>query len=141
MERCSANASRSSVKRNPFPCPCRYHACMNDLAHGVLVPPAARTSAAVTGAQAMLDTLVALGSDAFQECDALGLSRPVTKWNVQIRDRALVCALTRKAFEIARSGRPGPVLIDFPKDVQLAAGPIDSGESVAAKRNGCVSAP
>jgi acetolactate synthase-1/2/3 large subunit len=61
-----------------------------------------------------------LGTGAFQECDALGISRPVTKWNCQIRDGAEVLAIVAKAFEVATSGRPGPVLIDFPKDVQLA---------------------
>ena len=61
-----------------------------------------------------------IGTDAFQECDALGLSRPVTKWNAQIRSPDQVAALVRKAFGIATQGRPGPVLLDFPKDVQLA---------------------
>ena len=61
-----------------------------------------------------------IGSDAFQECDALGLSRPVTKWNAQIRSAEQVSVLVRKAFGIATEGRPGPVLLDFPKDIQLA---------------------
>src|SRR5690348_3613280 len=63
-----------------------------------------------------------IGTDAFQECDALGLSRPVTKWNVQIRSRSQVEAVTRKALVVARTGRPGPVLIDFPKDIQAETG-------------------
>jgi len=61
-----------------------------------------------------------IGTDAFQECDALGLSRPVTKWNAQIRSADQVPALVRKAYRIATGGRPGPVLLDFPKDIQLA---------------------
>ena len=61
-----------------------------------------------------------IGTDAFQEADALGLSRPVTKWNGQIRNAHEVSALVRKAFTVASQGRPGPVLVDFPKDVQLA---------------------
>jgi acetolactate synthase-1/2/3 large subunit len=61
-----------------------------------------------------------IGTDAFQECDALGLSRPVTKWNAQIRSADQVASLVRKAFSIATGGRPGPVLLDFPKDIQLA---------------------
>ncbi|MCE9661016.1 MAG: biosynthetic-type acetolactate synthase large subunit [Burkholderiales bacterium] len=61
-----------------------------------------------------------IGTDAFQESDALGMSRPVTKWNCQVRDPDHVPELVRRAFEIARSGRPGPVLIDVPKDMQLA---------------------
>jgi acetolactate synthase-1/2/3 large subunit len=61
-----------------------------------------------------------IGTDAFQECDALGLSRPVTKWNAQIRSADQVSALVRKAFRVATQGRPGPVLLDFPKDIQLS---------------------
>ncbi|WP_084688615.1 biosynthetic-type acetolactate synthase large subunit [Paraburkholderia oxyphila] len=61
-----------------------------------------------------------IGTDAFQECDALGISRPVTKWNVQVRRAVAVEATVRRAFDIAKSGRPGPVLVDFPKDVQLS---------------------
>jgi len=62
----------------------------------------------------------AIGTDAFQECDALGISRPVTKWNVQVRDATLLESEVRKAFALASGGRPGPVLVDVPKDVQAA---------------------
>ena len=77
-----------------------------------------------------------IGTDAFQECDALGLSRPVTKWNTQIRSADQVAALTRKAFSVATGGRPGPVLLDFPKDVQLATfnAPAEMPEEVAETR-------
>jgi len=61
-----------------------------------------------------------IGTDAFQEADALGLSRSVTKWNGQIRGANEVRATVRNAFGIAIGGRPGPVLLDFPKDIQLA---------------------
>ncbi|MCW5624709.1 MAG: acetolactate synthase 3 large subunit, partial [Burkholderiales bacterium] len=61
-----------------------------------------------------------IGTDAFQECDALGISRPVTRWNTQIRNPDEVGPVLRKAFDAATRGRPGPVLVDFPKDVQLA---------------------
>lgn len=61
-----------------------------------------------------------IGTDAFQECDALGISRPVTKWNAQLRPGDDVAARVRQAVDIARGGRPGPVLLDVPKDVQLA---------------------
>ncbi len=60
----------------------------------------------------------AIGTDAFQECDALGISRPVTKWNVQVRHVDDVAALARQALRVAGEGRPGPVLLDFPKDIQ-----------------------
>src|SRR5689334_15667714 len=59
-----------------------------------------------------------IGTQAFQECDALGLSRPVTKWNTQIRTPGEIERAVRDAFAIATQGRPGPVLIDFPKDLQ-----------------------
>ncbi|WGT65300.1 biosynthetic-type acetolactate synthase large subunit [Variovorax paradoxus] len=61
-----------------------------------------------------------IGTQAFQESDALGMSRPVTKWNQQVRKADDVPGLVRRALEIAASGRPGPVLLDVPKDVQLA---------------------
>jgi acetolactate synthase-1/2/3 large subunit len=62
-----------------------------------------------------------IGTQAFQESDALGMSRPVTKWNHQPRDAASVPEATQQAVRIALSGRPGPVLLDVPKDVQLQA--------------------
>ncbi|KQT13889.1 biosynthetic-type acetolactate synthase large subunit [Ramlibacter sp. Leaf400] len=62
-----------------------------------------------------------IGTQAFQESDALGMSRPVTKWNHQPRDAAQVAEAVQEAVRIALSGRPGPVLIDMPKDVQLQA--------------------
>lgn len=64
--------------------------------------------------------LPSIGTDAFQECDALGLSRPVTRWNHQVHDVRELAARVRQGFAIAQGGRPGPVLIDVPKDVQLA---------------------
>ncbi|WP_435136817.1 biosynthetic-type acetolactate synthase large subunit [Formosa sp. A9] len=60
-----------------------------------------------------------LGSDAFQETDIVGISTPVTKWNVQITKAADIPATIAKAFYIAKSGRPGPVLIDVTKDAQF----------------------
>ncbi len=60
----------------------------------------------------------AIGTNAFQECDALGISRTVTKWNVQIRKGADIREIVRRGVKQAVTGRPGPVLIDFPKDIQ-----------------------
>ncbi|MDB5805594.1 MAG: acetolactate synthase, large subunit, biosynthetic type [Betaproteobacteria bacterium] len=60
----------------------------------------------------------AIGTAAFQECDAIGISRPVTKWNAQVRDIAELESLIGEAIATALQGRPGPVLIDFPKDLQ-----------------------
>jgi acetolactate synthase-1/2/3 large subunit len=61
-----------------------------------------------------------IGTNAFQESDALGMSRPVTKWNHQPRTADAIPRAVRRALEIASKGRPGPVLLDVPKDVQLA---------------------
>ncbi|MBL30351.1 MAG: acetolactate synthase, large subunit, biosynthetic type [Flavobacteriaceae bacterium] len=60
-----------------------------------------------------------LGSDAFQETDIIGISTPVTKWNYQITKASEIPTIIAKAFYIARSGRPGPVLIDITKDAQF----------------------
>ncbi len=60
-----------------------------------------------------------LGTDAFQETDFIGISMPVTKWNYQITSADEVAHIMAKAFYIARTGRPGPVLIDFTKNAQL----------------------
>ncbi len=60
-----------------------------------------------------------LGSDAFQETDIIGISTPVTKWNYQITQASEIPTILAKAFYIARSGRPGPVLIDITKDSQF----------------------
>jgi acetolactate synthase-1/2/3 large subunit len=60
-----------------------------------------------------------LGSDAFQETDIIGISTPVTKWNCQITKAVDIPKIIAKAFYIAKSGRPGPVLIDITKDAQF----------------------
>lgn len=60
-----------------------------------------------------------LGSDAFQETDIIGISTPVTKWNYQITKASEIPEIMAKAFYIARTGRPGPVLIDITKDAQF----------------------
>lgn len=59
----------------------------------------------------------AIGSDAFQEADVIGISRSCTKWNVMVKDIAELPRRINEAFKIATSGRPGPVLVDLPKDV------------------------
>jgi acetolactate synthase-1/2/3 large subunit len=62
-----------------------------------------------------------IGSDAFQECDTIGITRHCTKHNYLVRDPAELGDVIHEAFHIATSGRPGPVLIDLPKDVQVAS--------------------
>ncbi len=61
----------------------------------------------------------ALGTDAFQEVDLVGVSQPITKWSYQIRRPEDVAWAISRAFYIARSGRPGPVVLDFPKNAQM----------------------
>ncbi|KAI1846833.1 hypothetical protein JX265_004803 [Neoarthrinium moseri] len=62
----------------------------------------------------------AIGSDAFQEADVIGISRACTKWNVMVKNVAELPRRINEAFDIATSGRPGPVLVDLPKDVTAA---------------------
>jgi acetolactate synthase-1/2/3 large subunit len=61
----------------------------------------------------------AIGMDAFQECDAVGITRPIVKHNFLVKDARDLAETLKKAFHIARSGRPGPVLVDIPKDVSF----------------------
>src|SRR5574343_458416 len=65
-------------------------------------------------------TTNAIGSDAFQEADVLGITRPVTKHNYLIKDVRDIARTVREAFYIATTGKPGPVLIDFPVDISRA---------------------
>src|SRR6195952_4687050 len=60
----------------------------------------------------------AIGQDAFQECDTVGITRPCVKHNFLVKDAKDLAVTMKKAFFIARTGRPGPVLVDIPKDVQ-----------------------
>lgn len=69
-----------------------------------------------------------IGTQAFQECDALALSKSVTKWNFQPHVASEVYAVVTAGLEICASGRPGPVLLDIPKDVQQAECYIQSGK-------------
>ena len=62
----------------------------------------------------------AIGLDAFQECDTVGITRPCVKHNFLVRDVKDLASTIKKAFHIATTGRPGPVLVDIPKDVTAA---------------------
>lgn len=62
----------------------------------------------------------AIGEDAFQECDTVGITRPCVKHNFLVRDVKDLAETMRRAFYIARTGRPGPVLVDIPKDITIA---------------------
>ena len=61
----------------------------------------------------------AIGLDAFQECDTVGITRPIVKHNFLVKDVRQMAEVMKKAFHIARSGRPGPVVVDIPKDVSF----------------------
>jgi acetolactate synthase-1/2/3 large subunit len=67
----------------------------------------------------------AIGQDAFQECDTVGITRPCVKHNFLVKDVRDLALTMRKAFYIAASGRPGPVLVDIPKDVTIAKAPFE----------------
>jgi acetolactate synthase I/II/III large subunit len=63
-----------------------------------------------------------IGNDAFQECDTVGITRPCTKHNYLVKDVNQLSRVLHEAFYVARSGRPGPVVVDIPKDIQFAKG-------------------
>ena len=101
----------------------------------VLVTSGPGATNAVTGiTDALLDSIpmvvitgqvptALIGSDAFQEADTVGITRHCTKHNYLVKDPALLGGVIHEAFHIATSGRPGPVVIDIPKDVQVATAP------------------
>ncbi|MEY4721427.1 MAG: hypothetical protein RIQ46_1152, partial [Pseudomonadota bacterium] len=101
----------------------------------VLVTSGPGATNAITGiADAFMDSIplvvitgqvptALIGSDAFQEADTVGISRHCTKHNYLVKDPADLAAVVDEAFQIATEGRPGPVLIDIPKDVQIASAP------------------
>jgi acetolactate synthase-1/2/3 large subunit len=72
-----------------------------------------------------------IGNDAFQEADITGITRPCTKHNYLVKDVNRLADTIHEAFHVARSGRPGPVLIDLPKDIQFATGTYRPPEAVA----------
>ncbi|MFX5730383.1 acetolactate synthase large subunit, partial [Acinetobacter baumannii] len=63
-----------------------------------------------------------IGNDAFQECDTVGITRPAPKHNWLVRDVNDLARVLHEAFYVATTGRPGPVVVDVPKDVQFATG-------------------
>ena len=76
-----------------------------------------------------------IGSDAFQECDTVGITRPCTKHNWLVKETDKLSAIMHEAFHIATSGRPGPVVIDIPKDVQFATGKYTEARQVETHYN------
>ncbi|UWQ26720.1 acetolactate synthase 3 large subunit [Leisingera aquaemixtae] len=100
----------------------------------VLVTSGPGATNAVTGlTDALLDSIpivvltgqvptFMIGSDAFQEADTVGITRPCTKHNWLVKDTDALAKTLHEAFHVAKSGRPGPVLVDIPKDVQFANG-------------------
>nr|MCS5601912.1 thiamine pyrophosphate-binding protein [Paracoccus sp. (in: a-proteobacteria)] len=98
----------------------------------VLVTSGPGATNAVTGlTDALLDSIplvvlsgqvptFLIGTDGFQEADTVGITRPCTKHNWLVKDTAKLAETIHKAFHVATSGRPGPVLVDIPKDVQFA---------------------
>src|SRR5256885_2739505 len=75
----------------------------------------------------------ALGLDAFQECDTVGITRPCVKHNFLVKEVKDLAVTIKKAFYLARTGRPGPVLVDIPKDVTSARCPFEYPETVAMR--------
>ena len=75
-----------------------------------------------------------IGSDAFQEADTIGITRHCTKHNYLVKDPADLAAIIDEAFQIATTGRPGPVVIDIPKDVQIASATLHDGPPQRVQR-------
>jgi len=75
----------------------------------------------------------AIGLDAFQECDTVGITRPIVKHNMLVKDVKDLASTMKKAFHIAATGRPGPVVVDIPKDVTTATCEFAYPESVAMR--------
>src|ERR1700722_9221119 len=71
-----------------------------------------------------------IGNDAFQECDTIGITRPCTKHNWLVKDVNDLSRVLHEAFQIATTGRPGPVVVDIPKDVQLKRGAYVGPQSI-----------
>ena len=76
-----------------------------------------------------------IGSDAFQECDTVGITRPCTKHNWLVKDVNDLARIIHEAFRVAQSGRPGPVVVDIPKDVQFATGTYTPPSAVPVQRS------
>jgi acetolactate synthase-1/2/3 large subunit len=74
-----------------------------------------------------------IGNDAFQECDTVGITRPCTKYNYLVKNIADLARVLHEAFHIAKSGRPGPVVVDIPKDIQFAKGLYSRPKEIAHK--------
>ena len=70
-------------------------------------------------------SVAAIGTDAFQECDTVGITRPIVKHNFLVKDARDLAMTMKKAFHIARTGRPGPVVVDIPKDVSFKKVPFE----------------
>jgi len=75
-----------------------------------------------------------IGTDAFQECDTTGITRPCTKYNWLVKDVNDLAKVLHTAFEVATSGRPGPVLVDIPKDIQFKKGTYNFTKNEIIKR-------
>ena len=74
-----------------------------------------------------------IGNDAFQECDTVGITRPCTKHNYLVKDINDLARVMHEAFYVAQNGRPGPVVVDIPKDIQFAKGPYISPNQITHK--------
>lgn len=74
-----------------------------------------------------------IGNDAFQEVDIVGVTRNICKYAVTVRDRKDLATVIKKAFYVARTGKPGPVIVDLPKDIQTAVGDDDYPSEIAIR--------
>ena len=127
------------MRRKAMPArPARSAACWS--------PPGPGATNAVTGlTDALMDSIPIvcitgqvpthlIGNDAFQECDTVGITRPCTKHNYLVKDVDDLPRVLHEAFYVAASGRPGPVVVDIPKDVQFAKGTLHRAARTSSTR-------
>jgi len=121
-----------------------YSRCSNKIGVALVTSGPGVTNAVTGIATAYMDSIPvviisgqvpthAIGQDAFQECDTVGITRPCVKHNFLVKDVRELASTIAKAFFIARSGRPGPVLVDVPKDVTVACCRFEYPKQVAMR--------
>lgn len=128
-EQCAAHMADGYARASGFPGVCIVTSGPGATNTVTGIATAYMDSSPVVAIAGQVPTMM-IGKDAFQEADIVGITMPVTKWNTQIRSVKEIPATVKAAFHIASTGRPGPVLIDFPKDIQAEISDADFSSSL-----------
>lgn len=128
-EQCAAHMADGYARASGFPGVCIVTSGPGATNTVTGIATAYMDSSPVVAIAGQVPTMM-IGKDAFQEADIVGITMPVTKWNTQIRSVKEIPETVKAAFHIASTGRPGPVLIDFPKDIQAEIGEADFSASL-----------